>query len=40
MSGMPRTRSLIIIHESMIRNIMRFSSMDFPNFVLRIVLRI
>ena len=34
MSGMPRTRSLIFIHKSMMRNIMRLSSMDFPNFVL------
>jgi hypothetical protein len=40
MSGMPRTRSLILIHESMMRNSVRFSSMDFPNFVLRIVSRI
>jgi hypothetical protein len=40
MSGMPRARCLITIQISMMRNSMRFSSMDSPNFVLRIVLRI
>jgi hypothetical protein len=38
MSGMHRARCLIIIHVSMVRNKMRFSSMDFPDFVLKIVL--
>jgi hypothetical protein len=40
MSGMPRARCLITIQISKMRNSMRFSSMYFPNFVLRIVLRI
>jgi hypothetical protein len=40
MSGMPRTRSLIFIYKCMMREIMRFPSMNFPNFVLRIVCRI
>jgi hypothetical protein len=40
MSGMPRARCLITIEISMMRNNMRFSSMDFPNFVFMIVLRI
>jgi hypothetical protein len=40
MSGIPRTRSLILIHKSMMRNNVRFSSMNFPNFMLMIVCRI
>jgi hypothetical protein len=40
MSGMPRSRSLIFIHDRMMRNIMRFFSTNFPNLVLRIVDRI
>jgi hypothetical protein len=40
MSGMPRARGLISIHKSMMRNIVRFSSMNFPNLMLRIVCRI
>jgi hypothetical protein len=40
MSGMPRARSLILIHKSMMRNIMRFSSIDLPNLMLKIVCRI
>jgi hypothetical protein len=37
MSGMPRTRSLIFIYKSMMRNIVRLSSMNPPNLMLRIV---
>jgi hypothetical protein len=40
MSGVPRARSLIFLHKSMARNIMRFPSMNLPNFVLRIISRI
>jgi hypothetical protein len=40
MSRMPRARSLIFVHKSMVRNIMRFSSMNSPNLVLRIISRI
>jgi hypothetical protein len=40
MGGMPRARGLILIHECMMRNSVRFSSMNFPNFVLRIISRI
>jgi hypothetical protein len=40
MSGMTRTRSLIFIHKIMMRNSVKFYSMDFPNFMLRIVCRI
>jgi hypothetical protein len=35
MSGVPRARSLIFIHKSMVRNIMRFPSMNLPNFYVR-----
>jgi hypothetical protein len=37
MSCMPRARSLITIYKSMMRNGMRFPSMNSSNFVLRIV---
>jgi hypothetical protein len=37
MSGMPRARSLIFIHKCMMRNSVRFSSMNLPNFVLMII---
>jgi hypothetical protein len=40
MTGMPRARCLITIQISMMRKCMRFPRMDFPNFMLRIVLRI
>jgi hypothetical protein len=37
---MPRARSLITIHKSMMRNRIRFPSMNSSNFVLRIVFSI
>jgi hypothetical protein len=37
MSGMPRARSLIFIPECMMRNIVRFPSMNLPNFVFGVV---
>jgi hypothetical protein len=37
MSGVLRARSLIFLHKCMVRNIMRFPSMNLPNFVLRII---
>jgi hypothetical protein len=37
---MSRARSLITVHKSMMRNRMRFLSMNFSNLMLRIVLRI
>jgi hypothetical protein len=37
---MPRARSLITIHISMVRKRMRFPNMNSSNFVLKIVLRI
>jgi hypothetical protein len=40
MCGMPGARSLIFIYKCMVRNNVRFSSMNLPNFVLRIVSRI
>jgi hypothetical protein len=40
MSGLPRARCLILIHKSMVRNRMRFSSMNLPNFVLKIISRL
>jgi hypothetical protein len=40
MSGMPTIRSPIFIHECMVRNSVRFSSINFPNLMLMIVCRI
>jgi hypothetical protein len=40
MCRMSRARCLILIHKSMVRNIMRFLCMNSPNFVLRIISRI
>jgi hypothetical protein len=40
MGLLPRARGLILIHKSMVRNKMRFLSMNSPNFVLKIISRI
>jgi hypothetical protein len=40
MSGMPRAISLIFVRKCMVRNIMRFSSMNLPNLMFGIVYRI
>jgi hypothetical protein len=40
MVRMPRARCLIFIHECMMGNNVRFSSMNSPNFMLKIISRI
>jgi hypothetical protein len=39
MGRMPRARCLILVHKSMMGNRMRLSSMNSPNFMLRITNR-